>query len=112
MFHSESNTEIGFAKSANVGSLLAPVGAMVSGITLICGFIMFNTFDVAWMTPFWKFSLTLVVSFIAGWVVSLLGQRWLNKLNARKQAEARAEQNLVKERELVKFIATKAWPPK
>ena len=75
-------------------------------------FVVFNMNDVAWMTPYWKIVLSIFTSIGVGLGFGLWMHRMTVRAEAKRAKSARAEQALIKERELVKFQTTKAWPPK
>ena len=112
MSHSDSHTEQHFAKTIGAQQSRAPIGALVSFIVLILGFILFNVVEVSWISAKWKFLLTIISAVSIGLAISIVGNRMAVKRDARIAARKRSEKALIKERELVKFQATKAWLPK
>ena len=88
------------------------LGGLAGLLTLGVLFVVLNVYDMAWMTAYWKIVLSIFTSMGVGLVFGLWMHRMTLRANAKRAKSERAEQALIKERELVKFQATKAWPPK
>jgi protein-S-isoprenylcysteine O-methyltransferase Ste14 len=112
MSHSDSHTEQHFARTIGAKQSRAPIGALVSFLILILGFIFFNVVEVSWISTKWKIFLTVFSAISIGLAILIVGHRMAVKRDARIAARKRSEKALIKERELVKFQATKAWPRK
>jgi hypothetical protein len=88
------------------------IGSMAGTVLLLGQFVFFNVVDIVWMSAYWKIMFSIFSSAGIGLAIGIWMHRMNVKADGAQKQKYHAEQARVKEREMVKFQATKAWPPK